>query len=297
MLLALDARGSLFLGCTISEPVADRLRAGGALIFPAVPDVPFDPWRAQLYTPAELYDGLERRLPGHARRARSTPGRRRRHAGLDLARLLAPVAARQLDRRRARGVHAPAPDRRRDGRARAGARRSGVRRRRAARPGPRRARAHRGDRRRPRCDGGREPRRPPGRRRPGHARPACSAEIAEVPSFEPDRSPPGHSAALDAVADLADSGRSLGIPTWFYGHEPPNAFSSAIAKYFRNAIREDVLLQVCRGGIVFLPGSAGHGPGDLPGGLHELLRTGAGGGADGLRRRPTTGPGRCRPGR
>ena len=32
---------------------------GGALIFPAVPDVPFDPWRAALYTPAELYDGLE----------------------------------------------------------------------------------------------------------------------------------------------------------------------------------------------------------------------------------------------
>ena len=30
-----------------------------------------------------------------------------------------------------------------------------------------------------------------------------------------------------------------------------------VAKYFRNAIREDVLLQVCRGGIVFLPGAAG----------------------------------------
>jgi len=58
-LTALDPRGSLFLGCTLSEPVADRLRAGGALIFPTVPDVPFDPWRAALYTPAELYDGLE----------------------------------------------------------------------------------------------------------------------------------------------------------------------------------------------------------------------------------------------
>ena len=30
-----------------------------------------------------------------------------------------------------------------------------------------------------------------------------------------------------------------------------------VAKYFRNAIREDVLLEVCRGGIVFLPGAAG----------------------------------------
>ena len=59
------------------------------------------------------------------------------------------------------------------------------------------------------------------------------------------------------MRDLDDSGCSLGIPTWHYGHEPPNAFSSVVAKYFRNAIREDVLLEVCRGGIVFLPGAAG----------------------------------------
>ena len=30
-----------------------------------------------------------------------------------------------------------------------------------------------------------------------------------------------------------------------------------MAKYFRNAIREDVLLEVSRGGMVFLPGAAG----------------------------------------
>jgi predicted Rossmann-fold nucleotide-binding protein len=47
------------------------------------------------------------------------------------------------------------------------------------------------------------------------------------------------------------------VPTWYYGHEPPNALASAIAKYFKNAIREDVLLQVCRAGVVFLPGRAG----------------------------------------
>jgi predicted Rossmann-fold nucleotide-binding protein len=50
---------------------------------------------------------------------------------------------------------------------------------------------------------------------------------------------------------------SLGIPTWFYGHEPPNAFATRIAKYFKNAIREDVLLHLCDAGIVFLPGRAG----------------------------------------
>ena len=82
------------------------------------------------------------------------------------------------------------------------------------------------------------------------------AQIAHVPTFAPDTTAWAR-VALESVRDLGDSGRSLGIPTWHYGHEPPNPFSSAIAKYFRNAIREDVLLQVCRGGIVFLPGAAG----------------------------------------
>lgn len=55
----------------------------------------------------------------------------------------------------------------------------------------------------------------------------------------------------------AVSHRSLGIPTWFYGHEPPNLFGSAVAKYFSNALREDILLAICNGGIVVLPGAAG----------------------------------------
>jgi predicted Rossmann-fold nucleotide-binding protein len=49
----------------------------------------------------------------------------------------------------------------------------------------------------------------------------------------------------------------VSIPTWFYGHEPPNVFASSIAKYFSNAQREDVLLRRARGGVVYLPGAAG----------------------------------------
>jgi predicted Rossmann-fold nucleotide-binding protein len=49
----------------------------------------------------------------------------------------------------------------------------------------------------------------------------------------------------------------LAIPTWLYGHEPANLFAGAIAKYFSNAIREDTLLRVARGGAVFAPGWAG----------------------------------------
>ena len=36
-----------------------------------------------------------------------------------------------------------------------------------------------------------------------------------------------------------------------------NAFATAIAKYFRNATREAILLEICDAGIVFLPGAAG----------------------------------------
>ncbi len=50
---------------------------------------------------------------------------------------------------------------------------------------------------------------------------------------------------------------SLGIPTWLYGHEPPTPFATKIAKYFANSVREDGLLTIAKGGIIFSPGSAG----------------------------------------
>jgi predicted Rossmann-fold nucleotide-binding protein len=52
-------------------------------------------------------------------------------------------------------------------------------------------------------------------------------------------------------------GRSLGIPTWFYGHEPPNIFSSMIAKYFENSLREEGLLAIASHGVIFAEGNAG----------------------------------------
>ncbi len=50
---------------------------------------------------------------------------------------------------------------------------------------------------------------------------------------------------------------SIGIPTWMYGHEPPNVFATHIAKYFANSVREEGLLAVADHGVVFAPGSAG----------------------------------------
>lgn len=51
--------------------------------------------------------------------------------------------------------------------------------------------------------------------------------------------------------------QSLGVPTWFYGHEPPNLFATHIAKFFSNSMREAILLEQSNGGIIVLPGAAG----------------------------------------
>ena len=51
--------------------------------------------------------------------------------------------------------------------------------------------------------------------------------------------------------------KSLGIPTWLYGHEPSTPLATHIAKYFDNSIREDCILTLAKGGIIYTPGSAG----------------------------------------
>jgi len=50
---------------------------------------------------------------------------------------------------------------------------------------------------------------------------------------------------------------SLSIPTWLYGHEPSTPLATHIAKFFTNSIREDMILSIALGGIIFTPGSAG----------------------------------------
>ena len=61
--------------------------------------------------------------------------------------------------------------------------------------------------------------------------------------------------AGDVVGRLTHGG--LALPTWLYGHEPANLFAGQIGKYFSNAVREDSILRLARGGIVFAPGWAG----------------------------------------
>lgn len=54
-----------------------------------------------------------------------------------------------------------------------------------------------------------------------------------------------------------DKAKSIAIPTWFYGHEPPAIFPTYISKLFDNAIREHLLLIESLGGTIIFPGSAG----------------------------------------
>ena len=80
-------------------------------------------------------------------------------------------------------------------------------------------------------------------------------KVLEVaPKYDSD----GYIEAAQKVIDRYPTGHSsLAVPTWFYGHEPTNMFSSYVAKYFSNSIREDGLLAIARHGIVFAPGSGG----------------------------------------
>ncbi len=86
-------------------------------------------------------------------------------------------------------------------------------------------------------------------------------DLASVPSFA-DGLQAWVECALNAqeVAPRTvndDEVRSVGIPTWHFGHEPPNVFAQRIAKFFSNAVREEVLLDSSNAGLVVLPGAAG----------------------------------------
>ena len=86
--------------------------------------------------------------------------------------------------------------------------------------------------------------------------------LAAVPGFRPSIDDWAR-LAFEVRRDIADvqardeRPHSIGIPTWFYGHEPTNIFCHAIAKYFSNAEREDGLITRSTAGIVVLPGAAG----------------------------------------
>ena len=77
-LLHTDVRNAIFLGCTLDDDLEQHLTDHGALIFPQLPDLPFDPYRAGLYTADELYKNL---ADGYARTPDARIFRWWRHIG------------------------------------------------------------------------------------------------------------------------------------------------------------------------------------------------------------------------
>ncbi|WP_298751053.1 LOG family protein [uncultured Serinicoccus sp.] len=261
LLLARDDLGDLVvLGGRLDAEVETHLRRAGALVFPAAPHAPVDPYRAHLYTAQELYAGVEEhgyeRTPD-ARAYRWFEDATVRHDAYvtalraihDDAMTDALVAA--LGGRRVVGVmggHA--------------LRRGSEDFAAAALLGHRLAAAGAVV-----LTGG-----GPGAMEAANLGAWAVDEglldhalqvLGAVPDFAPDIG----AWALPALRLRAEAGtgdasgplrlRSVGIPTWYYGHEPPNAFGQLIAKFFSNALREDLLLAQSQHGLVVLPGAAG----------------------------------------
>jgi predicted Rossmann-fold nucleotide-binding protein len=254
-LAELDVQGAIFLGCTFDEGVEDFLRGRGALIFPRLEAVPFNPYRAQLYSPQELYAGVgganyEETLDARVYQWSIRPGQRQRLDATLAAALhdhSIGIAVDELTRsgswagREVVGVmggHTAL-------RGSPAFRESALLGRLLARSG------------RVVATGG-----GPGAMEaylsaaPDEHFQQALAELAVIPGFRPSVSAWARAAAA-VVGRHPDGIPSLGIPTWFYGHEPPNYFATHIAKYFANAVREAILLELCTGGTIFLPGSGG----------------------------------------
>jgi predicted Rossmann-fold nucleotide-binding protein len=250
-----DPAGSLFLGCAISTEARLHLETGGALVFPDVPDSPVDEYRATLYTADELYESVRDR--GY----HSTPDARvyawsqcftgsttdvviralhdaAIESALDdcIASRSAPVVGVMGGHGMARGTD--------------WYRQAALLGHRLARLGVVVA-----------TGGG------PGameaanlgaylaRGTPVDVDEALTM-VGAVPSFKPSVGDWAIT-AMDVRDRWPGGDGGIGVPTWFYGHEPPNVFAGGIAKFFQNSVREATLVNRCDGGVVFLPGAAG----------------------------------------
>ena len=259
LLARTDLDGVVVLGGRLSTELDEHLRLHGALVFPTDPHAPVNPYRASLYSPHELYAGLAKYGYDHTPDARAYEWSRHadhhRDVFVTLLRAIhddsitdaltefvgaTPVVG-------VMGGHALT----RDSEAYAGAARLGQT---LASAGLVVA-----------TGGG------PGAMEAANLGALCPSDaavsealgrLAGIPSFRPSITN-WAGLALDVHDDIVriplpdTTVRSIGIPTWFYGHEPPNVFCNGIAKYFSNAIREDGLLARSSAGLVVLHGAAG----------------------------------------
>ena len=264
VLRGLSAQGACFLGCTLDAQTKAHILSTGGLIFPALPDVPYAPYRPSLYTPeglsegyrkgepSSLADSLDQRVYAHFDAMRRRPGnlpilealaqRIHDHAIDDaLYDYLGSTPAKKVVA--VMGGHSMS--------------RTDDAYRRVAQIALRLTALDEGY---VLATGG-----GPGAMEAANlgAYLAPHGEGAIDVALDLMRSAPSYKdalwwdTALDVRQRFADGGESLGIPTWHYGHEPPNLFASHVAKYFANSIREEGLLAIAHHGVIYAPGSAG----------------------------------------
>jgi predicted Rossmann-fold nucleotide-binding protein len=246
--------GALFLGCRFAPGEAEVAEARGAVVVPDLPDVPLDVHIDRLYGPADLYDAASYADSLDARTYAWSQTAHDRESSMAMA-----LHDHAVDEALDVWIH----EQRSAGRRLVGLmgghalERGTPGYRDAARLGRRLGARH------VVATGG-----GPGAMEAANlggylagvadetALEVAIGVLEEVPSFRPSVEAWVRSAF--AVRQAFPGGAAtLGIPTWFYGHEPPNVLATAIAKYVRNAQREAVLLEVCHAGIVFLPGVGG----------------------------------------
>lgn len=267
---------ALLLGCRLVPSTVYRAEASAALVFPEIPALPYRAYRSTLYTPAELFTGFDADDPrSYVDTLDSLVYQHVRSVGSARPDPLHALAERlhdhsitealddTLDAARSAGRAAPVAVM--GGHALA---RDSAGYRAAAELGHALGRSGAGFT--VLTGGG------PGAMEavplgvwcaglPDDALPTALAELATAPNFHDEADPRAVGRWLAAAlrvqqahhTEPADVPRSIGIPTWFYGHEPPNAFCDVHAKYFANSVREDGLLTVASGGVVYTPGSAG----------------------------------------
>ena len=237
VLLRGPCTGMVFLGCRLEEAVSRHVSDTGGLIFPELPDLPYRLYRPALYTVGELLEGYERGNPVSYRRCLDQKiyqhfDRHRRAPGPPpiLEALAQRLHDHAVDDGLADLLHGGGEPRhvvaimgghamcRTDPEYRQVAR---IAQRLAARD-PRVLMASGGG---------------PGAMEACHLGawlagegPGALDRALEILAHAPDYR---HDAWLDTAFEVRDAfpdgGCSVGIPTWFYGHEPPYLFASHIA--------------------------------------------------------------------
>ena len=252
----LDLEGSTFLGCTFSEGEQDKIIKRGAIVFPVIDQLPYDPYRAHLYSWRELLEvrkdkTIDLQIYEHFSAFRFSPSinealyqRIHDHAIDDALRdYLGPRIDNRYEKRCV-GIMGGHGTSRKDPMFKEVAKTAYL----LAKEGYLVV-----------SGGG------PGIMEASNLGAYMSAytledlgkvltSLEKAPKYSDTEYTP---LALEVLSKFPDGRESLAIPTWFYGHEPSNVFASHIAKYFSNSIREDNLLALCLNGIIFAPGSAG----------------------------------------